>query len=174
MLRNRQTDIHHLTDIHLYRKGACHEHAANASRVATWYRGRRRGDGISNSAPGPGSAANENHQTKVISHQPHLYHGWPTLARRRNGELLLVCSGGRQAHVCPFGRVELMRSKDDGQTWGDKIILRSDGASWDLGYPRTVLRPDGKCVTVYYFHPKDRNERIIAATIWDPLAKYND
>ena len=54
---------------------------------------------------------------RVISHQPQFYHGWPTLARRRNGQLLLVCSGGREAHVCPFGRVELMRSNDDGNTW---------------------------------------------------------
>ena len=45
------------------------------------------------------------------------YRGWPTLARRSNGELLLVCSGGREAHVCPFGRVELQRSQDEGQTW---------------------------------------------------------
>ena len=62
--------------------------------------------------------------TKVISQLPHRYHGWPTLARRKNGELLVVCSGGRESHVCPFGRVELMRSKDDGQTWT---------------FPRTVL-----------------------------------
>ncbi len=57
------------------------------------------------------------HETKVISHQPQLYHGWPTLARRNSGELLLVCSGGREAHVCPFGRVELMCSHDGGQSW---------------------------------------------------------
>jgi hypothetical protein len=54
---------------------------------------------------------------RVISWKPPLYHGWPTLARRKNGELLLVWSGGREAHVCPFGRVELMRSHDDGKTW---------------------------------------------------------
>ncbi len=63
-------------------------------------------------------------QTNVISHLPHRFHGWPTLARRNDGELLLVCSGGRDGHVCPFGRVDLMRSKDGGETW-----------SW----PRTVL-----------------------------------
>ncbi len=56
-------------------------------------------------------------ETKLISWKPPLYHGWPTLARRKNGELLLVWSGGREAHVCPFGRVELMRSQDDGRTW---------------------------------------------------------
>jgi len=53
----------------------------------------------------------------VISWKPPLYHGWPTLARRANGELLLVFSGGRESHVCPFGRVELMRSHDNGKTW---------------------------------------------------------
>lgn len=56
-------------------------------------------------------------ETRVISHLRHRYHGWPTLARRASGELLLVCSGGRETHVCPFGRVELMRSHDDGKTW---------------------------------------------------------
>lgn len=55
--------------------------------------------------------------TKLISWKPPLYHGWPTLARRKNGELLLVWSGGREAHVCPFGRLELMRSQDNGVTW---------------------------------------------------------
>ncbi|MBI1313639.1 exo-alpha-sialidase [bacterium] len=60
----------------------------------------------------------------VISQQPHIYCGWPTLARRKNGELLLVWSGGREAHVCPFGRVDLMRSSDGGRTWS---------------YPRTLI-----------------------------------
>ena len=57
-------------------------------------------------------------ETRVISWKPPLYHGWPTLARRKNGELLLAFSGGRESHVCPFGRLELMRSKDNGKTWG--------------------------------------------------------
>jgi sialidase-1 len=56
-------------------------------------------------------------ETKVISHLPDIYHGWPTLTRRANGQLLVVCSGGREQHVCPFGRVDLMRSDDDGGTW---------------------------------------------------------
>src|SRR4051794_36477887 len=53
----------------------------------------------------------------VISRQPENYHGWPTLTARRDGELLLVYSGGRDGHVCPFGRVELMRSRDGGRHW---------------------------------------------------------
>ena len=55
--------------------------------------------------------------TSVISQQPTLYHGWSTLAQDRAGRLLVVCSGGRESHVCPFGRVELIRSYDQGRTW---------------------------------------------------------
>ena len=53
----------------------------------------------------------------VISHTPELYCGWPTLTRCKNGQLLIVWSGGREEHVCPFGRVEMMRSNDEGKTW---------------------------------------------------------
>lgn len=74
----------------------------------------------------------------VISRQPQLYHGWPTLARRRNGELLLVCSGGRESHVCPFGRVELMRSHDQGQTWAwPQVLLDSPIDDRDAGVVET-------------------------------------
>ncbi|MCH2127367.1 MAG: glycoside hydrolase [Pirellulaceae bacterium] len=61
--------------------------------------------------------------TRVISLEPHHYHGWPTMTRARSGELLLVCSGGRESHVCPFGRVELMRSHNHGMTWTLPQIL---------------------------------------------------
>jgi len=63
------------------------------------------------------------HGIGVVSLRPNHYHGWPTLARRRNGQLLLVCSGGREMHVCPFGQVELMRSDDDGKTWTFPRVL---------------------------------------------------
>lgn len=62
-------------------------------------------------------------ETRTISRRPELYHGWPTLTRRRNGELVLVYSGGREAHVCPFGRIELMTSSDDGRTWSEPRVL---------------------------------------------------
>lgn len=62
-------------------------------------------------------------ELRIISWKPPLYHGWPTLAKRKNGELLLAFSGGRESHVCPFGRLELMRSKDNGITWGWPQVL---------------------------------------------------
>ena len=61
--------------------------------------------------------------TVTISRHPEFYHGWATLAKRRNGELVVAYSGGREAHVCPFGRVELIRSHDGGRTWSWPGVL---------------------------------------------------
>lgn len=62
-------------------------------------------------------------EVKTISRLPNCYHGWPTVAKRRNGQLILVYSGGREAHVCPFGRVEMMTSNDEGGWWTYPRIL---------------------------------------------------
>ncbi|WP_414660305.1 sialidase family protein [Horticoccus sp. 23ND18S-11] len=72
----------------------------------------------------PGIVRFEKTSTKVISHQPEYYHGWPTVAARRDGSLALIYSGGRDYHVCPFGRIDTMTSTDGGETW-----------SW----PRTIM-----------------------------------
>jgi sialidase-1 len=66
-------------------------------------------------------------ETKVISQRPEYYCGWPTLARRKNGELWVSWSGGRLAHVCPFGQVVSMKSKDNGKNWTWPRVLL-DGA----------------------------------------------
>ena len=77
--------------------------------------------------------------TRVISRQPQYYHGWPTLARRRNGQLLLVYSGGREQHVCPFGRVELMVSSDQGRSWSwPQVLLDSAIDDRDAGVLETA------------------------------------
>ncbi|MDZ7638044.1 MAG: sialidase family protein [Bryobacterales bacterium] len=54
---------------------------------------------------------------RTISQLPERYHGWSTIARDAKGTLFVVVSGGRESHVCPFGRVELMRSHDEGLSW---------------------------------------------------------
>jgi hypothetical protein len=66
-------------------------------------------------------------ETKVISLDLEYYHGWPTVTRRRNGQLVVVWSGGRETHVCPFGRVEMMTSDNNGQSWTWPRVLL-DGA----------------------------------------------
>lgn len=71
--------------------------------------------------------------------------------------------------AAPFG-MRARISADGGMTWGDEIHLRDDGAGRDIGYPQTVLRPDGKLVTIYYYHNAPDPERYIAATIWEAPA----
>jgi hypothetical protein len=56
-------------------------------------------------------------RTFVICKQPGRYIGWPTIARTADGHLLVVFSGDRDQHVCPFGKTQLVRSTDGGKTW---------------------------------------------------------
>ena len=90
----------------------------------------------------------------------------PSMIKLRDGRLAITYG----VRAAPYG-VRARLSDDHGLTWGDERILRSDGGGWDLGYPRTVQRPDGKIVTVYYFNDSLDEERFIAATIWDPGKK---
>ncbi|HET6327270.1 MAG TPA: sialidase family protein [Planctomycetaceae bacterium] len=87
----------------------------------------------------------------------------PALVRLRDGRICLAY-GVRK----PPYRMEARLSSDGGRSWGQPFVLRTDGASRDLGYPRMVQRPDRKLVTIYYFHDRRRVERTIDATIWDP------
>src|SRR5690606_13416870 len=79
-----------------------------------------------------------------------------TLTRLADGRIAMTY-GWRTA---PYG-IRARISDDEGQTWSNEFILRQDGASWDIGYPRTVQRDDGKCVTIYYFHDQHQPERYI-------------
>ena len=59
-------------------------------------------------------------------------------------------------------------------TWGPELMLRDDGGSADLGYPRSLLLEDGTIVTAYYFNEKkdpvqfEGGIRHIAVTLWRP------
>lgn len=78
-------------------------------------------------------------ETKVISMQPEFYHGWSTVAQRQNGELWVTWSGGRAAHVCPFGRVDAMTSTDEGASWTfPRVLLDSATDDRDSGALETA------------------------------------
>ncbi len=78
-------------------------------------------------------------ETKVISQQPEYYHGWPTVVRRANGELWLSWSGGRESHVCPFGQVHAMTSRDNGATWSfPRVLLDTATDDRDSGVLETA------------------------------------
>jgi hypothetical protein len=87
----------------------------------------------------------------------------PSLTRLGDGRLLLTYG----VRTPPY-RIAARMSSNNGRTWSDEIVLRNDGAMWDIGYVRSVQRPDGNVVTVYYFPERADTERIIAGTIWDP------
>jgi hypothetical protein len=86
-----------------------------------------------------------------------------SLIRLKDGRLVLIY-GWRHP---PYG-LRARLSADQGQTWSREGILRADGDSWDIGYPSSVQRCDGKIVTVIYFKDASSKERYITATIWDP------
>jgi hypothetical protein len=87
----------------------------------------------------------------------------PSMIRLKDGRVCLTY-GYRSS---PSG-MRARLSNDGGRTWAPEIILRDDGGGRDLGYPRTVQRPDGRVVTIYYFHDQPKGERYIAATVWSP------
>lgn len=85
----------------------------------------------------------------------------PTLTILQDGRLAMTY-GYRDA---PFGMRALL-SSDSGQSWSEPIHLSDGAGNHDLGYPRTVQRPDGTLVTVYYTNDDPQGERYIAATLW--------
>ncbi|MBX5154759.1 exo-alpha-sialidase [Rhizobium lentis] len=89
--------------------------------------------------------------------------GNPPALGRIEGMLLLVY-GYRDP---PFG-IRMRMSFDDGQTWGAEKVIRGDGGTADLGYPRMVKRGEGSLLAVYYFNDGDREERYVAASIVTP------
>ncbi len=86
----------------------------------------------------------------------------PSLVRLKDGRLC-VTYGYRSV---PYG-IRAKISNDNGQSWSKEILLRDDALTWDIGYTRSVVRSDGKVVTIYYYHTKENPEHFLAATIWD-------
>ncbi len=87
----------------------------------------------------------------------------PSLVRLADGRLCLTY--GVRAEP---SEIHARISPDLGKTWGNAIVLRGNGGSRDIGYPRSVVRPDGRVVTVNCFHERSNPVRGIHATIWQP------
>ncbi len=88
----------------------------------------------------------------------------PSLIKLQDGRLCLTY--GYRAK--PFSICAKI-SGDGGKSWGGELVLRNDGIDRDIGYCRSVQRPDGKVVTTYYISdPETKPDRYIGATIWSP------
>ena len=64
-------------------------------------------------------------ETKIICKEPGRYIGWPTIAKTKSNELLVVFSGNRDAHVCPYGVTQMVRSTDNGKTWSEPETINN-------------------------------------------------
>ena len=48
---------------------------------------------------------------------PHNYFAWPSIAKLQDGRIAVVSSGFRLGHTCPFGKVVISFSDDNGKTY---------------------------------------------------------
>ena len=86
--------------------------------------------------------------TKTVYAHPEHYCGWPTLCRRKSGELIIGFSGDRDAHVCPYGKVQIVRSADGGETWtGPETIVNGPLDDRDAGL---IELDNGDLVLTYF------------------------
>ena len=82
----------------------------------------------------------------IIEHPS--YHGWPTVIRTKDNKLIAVCSGNRQKHVCPFGRVWMYVSEDGGRSWrGPKTLSSGPLDDRDAGICQAA---DGSLLVNYF------------------------
>lgn len=103
------------------------------------------------------------HWTALGDATPDIGSNPPSLVRLHDGRLCLTYGYRRK----PYG-ARARITHDEGRTWGPEIVLRDDGLTGDLGYPRSTVRPDGRVLTVYYFNGPRDEDRAIEATIWNP------
>ncbi len=70
----------------------------------------------------------------VLAKQPDRYIGWPSIVATNEGELIAVFSGDRDWHVCPWGKVMAVRSRDGGKTWtAPEVIIDTPLDDRDTG-----------------------------------------
>ncbi len=100
------------------------------------------------------------------------YRGWPMLTRLDNGDLMLVYSGGRDYHICPFGRIDMIRSSDNGETWSEPMTLvdtpLDDRDPAVLQTSENGILVTYNCSSVYQKHMNDP-QRLLAKVYGDEL-----
>jgi hypothetical protein len=87
----------------------------------------------------------------------------PNLLRLTYRRLALVYG----YRATPYG-IRVRISENNGRSWENEIVLRSDGLKPELGYSKSIVRPDGNVVSVYYFTHAADERSTIEASIWKP------
>lgn len=85
---------------------------------------------------------------KPICIEKDRYIGWPSVCRLMNGDLIAVFSGDRDGHVCPWGKVQMIRSTDEGETWSAPVTIANGRLDdRDAGI---LQMPDGEIIVTYF------------------------
>ncbi|MBO7721210.1 MAG: exo-alpha-sialidase [Kiritimatiellae bacterium] len=94
--------------------------------------------------------------TRVICAEEGRYIGWPSVCRLACGDVVAVFSGDRDGHVCPWGKVQMVRSTDGGETWGPpKTVASTILDDRDAGI---VQMPDGELILTWFTSVAYRHE----------------
>jgi sialidase-1 len=88
--------------------------------------------------------------------------GLPSHLLRTSSGALVMSYGYRRA---PFGN-QARVSRDNGRTWSAPVVISSDGAGVDLGYPSTVQVDDGRLITVWYEKPAGSDRAVLRMAQW--------
>ena len=99
--------------------------------------------------------------TRPICVETNRYIGWPSVCRLKNGDILAVFSGDRDWHVCPWGKVQMVRSTDDGETWSAPTTIANTVLDdRDAGI---VQMPDGEVIVTWFTSTAYRRPDLLKA-----------
>ena len=86
--------------------------------------------------------------TRVIASEEGRQCSWPSVAKCADGSVVVVFSGDREAHICPWGKVQMVKSADGGETWtAPRTIGKTKLDDRDAGI---VALPDGRLFATWF------------------------
>ncbi len=110
-------------------------------------------------------------ETKILCDNPssmhHNYFAWPSVTRLHDGRLAMVASGFRMKHVCPFGKVVLCYSDDEGKTWTRPAVIMDtplddrDAGILPFGESNVIVTSFNNTIQMQRNWNKDRNHPYI-------------
>lgn len=86
--------------------------------------------------------------------------GWPTIGKTSTGELIVVFSGDREGHICPYGKTQLIRSADAGATWSEPVTINN--TPFDDRDAGLLITRDGTFIVSWFTLEVDPDDPMIA------------
>lgn len=81
------------------------------------------------------------------------YCSWPSVCSDENGVLYAAAAAFRMEHVCPFGKIAMFISKDQGKTWSCPIIVVDSYLEDGFGGGGLLYLGDGKMLLSWCTKP---------------------